>query len=98
MRNACLPASEGGTRAAQRACERKLDLLREALGRFFRRNFLDVLGVTTAWGQNLTTEDETQKSMVLPLALEPSAPPAPRQWWRPFELESVNLAVNRVEC
>jgi len=35
---------------------------------------------------------------VLPLALEPSAPPAPRQWWRPFELESVNLAVNRVEA
>ena len=98
LRNASLPASEGGTRAAQRACERKLDLLREALGRFFRRNFLDVLGVTTAWGQNLTTEDETQKSMVLPLALEPSAPPAPRQWWRPFELESVNLAVNRVEA
>ena len=98
LRNASLPASEGGTRAAQRACERKLDLLREALGRFFRRNFLDVLGVTPAWGQTLCPEHESPKSMLLPLALDPSAAPAPRQWWRPFELESVNLAVNRVEA
>ncbi|MFM8933102.1 MAG: hypothetical protein ACKOS8_14645, partial [Gemmataceae bacterium] len=56
------------------------------------------LGVTPAWGHTLSPEDESPKSMLLPLALEPSAPATPRQWWRPFELESVNLAVNRVEA
>lgn len=98
LRNASLPATEGGTRAAQRACERKLDLLREGLGRFFRRNFLDVLGVSQAWKQSWETQPESQKTLLLPLAPEAANPVAQRQWWRPFELESVNLAVNRVEA
>jgi hypothetical protein len=98
LRQASLPATEGGTKAAQRACERKLELLREALGRFFRRNFLDVMGVTHAWAQDVQPGSATQKSLMLPLALEPGQPIAARQWWRPLELQSVHLAVNRVEA
>lgn len=98
LRQASLPATEGGTKAAQRACERKLELLREALGRFFRRNFLDVMGVTHAWAQDVQPGSVSQKSLMLPLALEPGQPIAARQWWRPLELQSVHLAVNRVEA
>ena len=98
LRQASLPPTEGGSRAAQRACERRLDLLREALGRFFRRNFLDVLGVTRAWGRGEQVEFIPKAPVLLPLAQAEEVPVVTRQWCRPLELENVSLAVNRVEA
>lgn len=98
LRQSSLPVTEGGNRAAERACERRLELLRDALGRFFRRNFLDVLGVTRAWQRPEAISSASISTLPLQPTIPDDSPRLTRQWQRPFRLDSVSLAVNRVEA